>query len=103
MPTATTAQIETQAVLDFFGPRAAGFFIEVGANDPVNGSQTWPLEQRGWSGLLVEPMQRHYDQLVAARPRSRVVHAACTSPENRGMGALHLAPHSVFNSLRKNV
>ena len=103
MPTATTEQLEKQGILDFFGHRAEGYFVEVGANDPQNGSQTWLLEQRGWTGLLVEPMQRHIDQLVAARPRSRVVRAACSSPEKRGTGTLHLAPHSVYNTLEKNV
>ena len=31
-------------------------FVEVGANDPERYSQTWALEQRGWTGVLVEPL-----------------------------------------------
>lgn len=31
-------------------------YVEVGANEPVNLSQTWHLEQKGWHGLLIEPI-----------------------------------------------
>ena len=33
-----------------------GIFVEVGANHPVKGSQTFHLEQAGWTGLLIEPL-----------------------------------------------
>ena len=39
----------------FFGGGAAGFFVEVGANRPQFASQTWHLEQLGWTGVLIEP------------------------------------------------
>ena len=32
-----------------------GQVIEVGANDPRERSQTWHLEQQGWTGVLIEP------------------------------------------------
>ena len=41
-------------VAAFFGD-IKGFFVEVGANDPHERSQTWHLEQAGWTGVLVEP------------------------------------------------
>ena len=45
---------ETRLVRDFFGG-VPGFFVDVGANDPQLGSQSWHLEQAGWTGILVEP------------------------------------------------
>ena len=45
---------ETRLVRDFFGG-ATGYFVDVGANDPQVGSQSWHLEQEGWTGILVEP------------------------------------------------
>jgi FkbM family methyltransferase len=30
-------------------------FVEVGANDPIVGSNTYSLEVMGWNGLLIEP------------------------------------------------
>jgi hypothetical protein len=43
-----------QLVASFFAGRR-GFFVEVGANDPVARSQTFHLERAGWTGVLIEP------------------------------------------------
>jgi FkbM family methyltransferase len=94
---------EKEAILDFFGRRAEGYFVEIGANDPRQLSQTWRLEQLGCTGLLVEPQQKCYEKLVAARPRSRVVRAACAAPEMRGTGSLHVAQSNVQSSLQQHV
>ena len=51
------------ALLQTFLSSKTGVFVEVGANDPIVGSQTYALEQRGWSGLLVEPLREYADQL----------------------------------------
>jgi hypothetical protein len=40
---------------DFFRNTATGFFVDVGADAPQDGSQSFALERRGWSGVLVEP------------------------------------------------
>ena len=45
---------ETLLVRAFFGD-IKGYFVEVGANEPRKRSQTWVLEQSGWTGVLVEP------------------------------------------------
>jgi FkbM family methyltransferase len=46
-----------------------GFYIDIGANDPVNESLTKIFYDRGWRGVNVEPIQYLYDRLVAARVR----------------------------------
>jgi FkbM family methyltransferase len=72
---------ERELVRAFFGG-ATGFFVEVGANDPQRGSQTWHLEQRGWRGVLVEPQPE-----LAARARqtrkAQVFAVACSSQGGR--------------------
>ena len=80
---------------DFFGAQRAGYFVEVGANDPYRGSQTWTLEQLGWDGVLVEPQPDLAEQLRRSRS-ARVVAAACSAPENnRSVMTLYLCgPHS---------
>ncbi len=50
----SSEEYERQLVRKFFGD-TPGFFVEVGANHPIEGSQSWHLEQRGWRGILVEP------------------------------------------------
>jgi len=73
---------ETSLVREFFGS-ARGIFVEVGANDPVKGSQTFHLEQRGWSGILVEPLVECVEQL--RRTRSATVFAvAAGAPADEG-------------------
>jgi FkbM family methyltransferase len=62
-----------------------GFFVEAGANDGVNLSNTYYLERaRGWTGLLVEGIPDLYRACVRHRPRSRVVNCALVPPERDG-------------------
>src|SRR5580704_14933102 len=67
----------------FFGAGFSGYFVEVGANDPRFESQTWHLEQKGWTGTLVEPQPDLAERLRRER-RARVFAVACSSPENAG-------------------
>jgi FkbM family methyltransferase len=94
---------EGELIWEFFGRNAAGFFVEVGANDPQNGSQTWFLEQRGWRGILVEPLSRFYEPLKAARPGSRVVQAACGPPGHPAKAELFVGENSEHSSLQPNL
>lgn len=84
-----THQEEERLVRDFFGGEA-GYFVEVGANHPTEGSQTWHLEQAGWTGVLVEPQPDLAAFLTTAR-KARVFAAACSSPQNAGQSlTLHV-------------
>jgi FkbM family methyltransferase len=67
---------------EFFGA-GAGFFVDVGANHPQHGSQSWPLEQRGWSGVVVEP-QPHLAEKLRELRKARVFEVVCSSPRNAG-------------------
>ena len=49
---------EQELVREFFAGVRDGFFVEVGANRPQQESQTWHLEQLGWTGVLIEPQPR---------------------------------------------
>jgi FkbM family methyltransferase len=73
---------EQRLVRRFFG-EAGGFFVEVGANHPREGSQSWHLEERGWHGILVEPQPKLAEKLRQERS-AKVFAAACSSPENAG-------------------
>jgi FkbM family methyltransferase len=45
-----------------------GFYIDVGANDPVIDSVTQAFYERGWHGINIEPMRQYYDLLRIKRP-----------------------------------
>ena len=74
---------EQARVREFFGGDSSGYFVEVGANHPTHGSQTWHLAQTGWIGVLVEPQPGLAAFLVTSR-KARVFAAACSSPDNAG-------------------
>lgn len=54
----------------------AGFYIDIGANDPVADSVTKLFYDRGWSGINVEPLAEHYNDLCRERPRDKNVQCA---------------------------
>jgi FkbM family methyltransferase len=74
----------------FFGG-CKGYFVEVGANEPRARSQTWHLEQAGWTGVLIEPQPALAAKLRAERS-AKVFAVACSSPANAGRTLpLHVA------------
>lgn len=82
----------------FFSETECGYFVEVGANHPEKSSQTFDLEQRGWTGVLIEPQPDLAEEL--RRRRSAKVYAeGCSSRGNSGSRiTLHRAGgHSSFS------
>jgi FkbM family methyltransferase len=78
-------------IQDFFSGARTGYYVEVGANEPQEGSQTWRFEQLGWDGVLIEPQQDLAERLRQRR-RAKVYAVACSSPENSGKSMmLHIA------------
>lgn len=59
---------ELEGLLDLLLP-GEGRYLDVGANDPVQINNTWPLYRRGWTGLLVEPDPACWPRLLRQRPR----------------------------------
>jgi len=90
---------EKQLVLKFFQNRRDGIFVEVGANDPVNSSQTWLLEQNGWHGVLVEPLSALCGKLRAQRENSQVFQVACSSPDQEGEAEMHVGADTGHSTL----
>jgi FkbM family methyltransferase len=80
---------ENELVRTFLGDEP-GVFVEVGANGPIHKSQTWRLEQDGWTGLLVEPLAECASELRAHR-KAIVEEVACGPPELHGSDASLLA------------
>jgi FkbM family methyltransferase len=83
---------ETAANAQFFGldnlderllpyvRRGRGTFVELGAYDGVSQSNTaWLERNRGWRGILVEPIPEAYERCVSNRPLATVVNCACVS------------------------
>jgi FkbM family methyltransferase len=63
--------------------RHAGFYVDVGAADPVGYSATYALYLRGWNGINIEPEPRFADALRNVRPRDITVQKAAGSTCDR--------------------
>src|SRR5580704_317800 len=87
---------------EHFRGKTDGFFVEAGANHPTVCSQTWLLEQRGWKGILVEPITEKSELIKRQRPGSRVFHVALGSPEQRGRARFHVAGVDALSGLVVN-
>jgi len=53
-----------------------GFYIDVGAQDPDEGSVTKHFYDRGWKGLNFEPSENYHARLSTARPRDLTLRCA---------------------------
>lgn len=73
---------EQHRVREFLGEEP-GFFVDVGANHPVAGSQSFHLELSGWRGILIEPQPDLAEELAKVR-QAKVFAVACSSPKNAG-------------------
>lgn len=60
---------EDLLIRGFFPDVKQGFYIDVGANDPVIDSVTKLLYDEGWSGINIEPITRHFIALKEQRQR----------------------------------
>jgi FkbM family methyltransferase len=66
-------------------PEIGGFFVEAGANDGFEQSNTYWLERfRGWRGVLVEGIPALAERCARLRPASTVVNCALVAPESEG-------------------
>ncbi|MCL5948600.1 MAG: FkbM family methyltransferase [Actinobacteria bacterium] len=62
---------------------SAGFYVDVGAQDPVVDSVTKAFYERGWHGINIEPVQHWYERLVADRPRDINLNVAASSSKGK--------------------
>ena len=78
-----SAQYGEDAVLEgYFKGRGPGFFVDVGAADGVDNSNTFNLAQRNWKGILIEPNPSDYQKLCnlySNNPRFTILNMAVYS------------------------
>lgn len=60
---------EDLIIAGFLGLKSKGFYVDVGANHPLNDSVTKIFYDHKWSGINIEPIRAHYKDLQKRRPR----------------------------------
>jgi hypothetical protein len=63
------------AVLSQFLHEKFGTYLDIGSGHPINGNNTYFLYQRGWRGILVDPIQRNYEATKKFRRKDIALHA----------------------------
>jgi FkbM family methyltransferase len=56
-----------------------GFYVDVGAHHPHNGSATKYFHDKGWSGMNFEPQVEFYNQFLTYRPKDININKAVSS------------------------
>lgn len=73
------AQNREDIILEaFLSKISRGFYVDVGAADPVKDSVTKYFYDKGWSGINIEPNQQLFEKLEKARPRDINIHAGAS-------------------------
>ena len=68
------------AVIDFYKEKKDGFFVEIGAVDGIEISNTYLLETKyNWKGICVEAIPDKFEKLVKNRPNSKCISKAVFS------------------------
>lgn len=89
-------------LIDKLNPAMGGSFIELGANDGVQQSNTYALEREfGWSGLLIEPVPELAAECKRNRPSSTVVCAAIGSGSSGGSSLIGLNYSDLKSSVER--
>ena len=60
-----------------------GFYLDVGAQDPVVDSVTKAFYERGWRGINLEPVSHWYERLLADRPEDVNLQVAASDVPGR--------------------
>lgn len=78
-----------------------GFYIDVGAHDPVVDSVTKAFYERGWSGINLEPVSSHFERLLMDRPRDTNLNIAASDADE----VMHLyeIPDSGLSTLDREI
>jgi len=78
--TAPGSQCQEDAILEELFPEPkVGTYVDIGAGEPSQCSNTWALYQRGWRGLLVEPLPEFVFQLIRWRPGDTIFPVAASN------------------------
>ncbi len=77
-------------MMEYIGFKEDGRFVEVGAFDGKQWSNTWGLAKLGWSGIMFEPNPEYFEQCVINHSDNNVAVFPLAVSDNAGMTKLYL-------------
>ena len=93
---------EELVIRDFFQDRRGGFFLDVGASQPVENSTTYYLEKHlGWSGIAIDALVDYQAAWAVTRPRSEYLVYLVTDHAG-AMETFYKSMHRELSSVKKD-
>jgi FkbM family methyltransferase len=93
---------EELVIRDFFQDRRGGFFLDVGASQPVENSTTYYLEKHlGWSGIAIDALVDYQAAWAVTRPRSEYLVYLVTDHAG-AMETFYKSVHRELSSVTKD-
>ncbi len=80
---------------------ANGSFVDVGAGQPVRGSNTYYFYKKGWSGTLIDPVNFNFRLTKLFRRRDKFIQSIVSS-ENTALKFYEFYP-AEYSTIEKNV
>lgn len=100
MPFVTYAQnFEDVMLRRALGGLTNGFYIDVGAHDPIADSVTKEFYSHGWCGINIEPLNHFFQKLVIDRPRD--VNLKCCVGATAGMVKFFVSANPGLSTLHE--
>jgi FkbM family methyltransferase len=90
LPNAKAQSGEDYVLSKCFAGKPAGVYVEVGAYDGIEISNTYLFETLGWSGVLIEADPEIAQRCRENRPNSTVVNCAVVRPEHQGTATFNI-------------
>jgi len=93
------SQFNEDLLIDMLlGQKEKGFYIDIGANDPIFNSNTQKFYTRGWHGINIEPNLKAFINLKDSRPRDINLNVAISDSE-RELVFYYLSDDSTLSTL----
>ncbi len=91
------AQNREDVLINRVFPGNAGFYIDIGASEPVAGSVTKFFSLSGWSGINVEPCPEAFHALANDRPRD--INLQCAVGKESGQSILYMPQNRAMSTI----
>lgn len=90
------SQVGEDLICDFFlGKQKTGFYVDVGANDPIHLSNSYYFYKKGWHGICVEPNPQRCRVFKFIRPRDMVLNMGAGEIEEGNLDYFVFQPDTV--------
>ena len=106
MPYGFSADGEDIIVRKYLSGIEDGFYIDIGAHYPIEGSNTFGFYLNGWSGICIDPLPELKRKYSFWRPRDKFIRAGISSGLSQNLDFYYyknITDNSTFSSERVEV